>query len=778
MKDSFIFGHPGFERSRALRVEVFCNEQGVQVDREIDEHEDTAWHFVTEDENGVVATGRLFCLGDGVWKLGRIAVKKNMRKTGLGARVVENLIAKARELGAKLLKISAQTHAIGFYERFGFALCSVEYLDENLPSVDMEKNLVFDGCEWVGFEEDSEAVFAKKTFTLDSTENISLIYCGLGFTHITVNGKRIDDSLLSPAWTNYEKRDLSKVHMPIFDTLTHRIYYIERDISQFAVKGENTVEFHIGGGWYRQHESPNEGMTYYGQLKLCFKVTDLFGAVCVSDSDVLWKNSYVTYTNIYYGEKHDGRLIESNDWKNARVIPAPVSVLNKQTCPDDREIRSIVPKCIHRFGDCAIYDLGENVAGYPKIRFSENSLKNEKILVRYAEELNADGSLNFFSAGGSFRMQTDEYIHSDKHKEHLYYPLFTWHAGRYFEVIGNAEIVEFAVVHTDIKRICSYKSDDDMLNWIVETYLRTQANNIHCCVPSDCPHRERLGYTGDGQLTCGTVMDCFDAKEMYLKWMQDIADSQDVFGGHVQHTAPFYGGGGGPGGWGGAIVFVPYQFYLHYGDKSVLEKYYPNMLKYLLYMETHSEGGLVVRSEKGGWCLGDWCTPEKIEIPEEYVNTYFYIKAVQTIVKIEKLLGIDNTEQMQQKQAVASKAIKDKYFNDNTGSFFEGKQGADAFAVDIGIDDGRAYDNLVKKYSKLKKFDTGIFGTEILVRILCEHGYTALAKALLTSKEGIGTFSFMREHGATTLWEDWDGAYSHSHPMFGAVVSSIIKYLN
>ncbi|MBQ8027246.1 MAG: family 78 glycoside hydrolase catalytic domain, partial [Clostridia bacterium] len=463
--------------------------------------------------------------------------------------------------------------------------------------------------------------------------------------------------------------------------------------------------------------------------------------------------------------------------RKAVKLDRPLSLLTKQTCLPDREIRTIIPKKIYSFGDTAIYDLGENVAGYPRIVFSDRAITDESAFVRYSEELNDDGSLEFDTLGRHFRMQRDEFIYSDEYKQHQFYPLFTWHAGRYFEVQGNAYPVEFTVVHTDMKVITDYKSDDETLQWIVDTYIRTQLNNVHCCVPSDCPHRERLGYTGDGQLACDAAMLCFDAEDMYRKWMQDIADCQDIYGGHVQHTAPFYGGGGGPGGWGGAIVFVPYTFYKHYGDKEVLKKYYPNMLKYLQYMETHSEDNLVVRGEDGGWCLGDWCTPENIVIPEPFVNTYFYIKAVRIIKEIGRILGIDNADDMDSRAAKAEKAITDKYFDSSTGSFCNAVQGADAFAADLGLGDERTYKNVLEKYSALGKFDTGIFGTDILVRILCERGDKALAKRLLTSKDGLGTFSYMREHGATTLWENWNGMDSHSHPMFGAVVASIIRYL-
>ncbi|MBO5360370.1 MAG: GNAT family N-acetyltransferase [Clostridia bacterium] len=777
MTEKWYYGSEGHQLAKPLRDEVFVGEQGFPAHLEDDEYESVAWHYIVEDSGETVATGRLIQLEECVWKLGRIAVKKSLRGTGLGSKVTQALIEKAKQLGSKTIKISGQTHAVPFYEKFGFAIAGVEFMEENLPHVDMQMDLVFDDCDWVGFEKDSVAVYARKTFNITDASAVMLVSCGLGFSHITVNGQPVTDALLTPAWTNYEKRDLTKIHMPIYDTIIHRIHYVENDISSLVKQGKNVIEFHIGAGWYGQNQSRNEGMVEYGQLKLAFKILEGDTLVSKSDTDVEWRDSYITRTNIYFGETHDARLIGKGEWKKTVKLERPLALLTKQTCTPDCEIRKIIPKKIYSFGDTAIYDLGENVSGYPKIVFDEKAITDERAFVRFSEELNEDGSLEFDTLGMHFRMQRDEFVFSEEQKDHQFYPRFTWHGCRYFEVEGRAYPTEFAVVHTDMKVITDYKSDDDMLQWIVDTYIRTQLNNVHCCVPSDCPHRERLGYTGDGQLACDAAMLCFDAEDMYRKWMQDVADCQDIYGGHVQHTAPFYGGGGGPGGWGGAIVFVPYTFYKHYGDKDVLKKYYPNMLKYLQYMETHSEGNLVVRGEEGGWCLGDWCPPEKVILPEPFVNTYFYIKAVRIVKEIGKILGIDNAEDMESRSAAAEKAMLDKYYDNATGSFCGGVQGADAYAADLGLGDERVYKNVLEKYSALGKFDTGIFGTDILVRILCERGDKELAKRLLTSGDGIGTFRYMRDCGATTLWENWNGADSHSHPMFGAVVASIIRYL-
>ena len=141
--------------ARDLRIEVFVDEQGFPAHLEDDEHESTAWHYIVEENGETVATGRLIKLEDGVYKLGRIAVKKSMRGQKLGVDVTSALIAKAKEFKAEIIKISGQTHAVPFYEKFGFSVAGQEFMEENLPHVDMEISTVFDGCDWVGFEKES-----------------------------------------------------------------------------------------------------------------------------------------------------------------------------------------------------------------------------------------------------------------------------------------------------------------------------------------------------------------------------------------------------------------------------------------------------------------------------------------------------------------------------------------------------------------------------------------------------------------------------------------------
>ena len=643
---------------------------------------------------------------------------------------------------------------------------------------------IFTNSNWLTFPE-MDAVLTRTAFTCENINEATLYITALGYFEAFINGKRVSDEHFIPAMTDYEKRDLSKIHMPIFDTLSHRIYYHKYDITASVNNGKNILATHIGAGWYGQHESPNEGMPYWGDNTLVFsvKLTDNNGNITFIDSssdNTKFRKSYILETSLYYGEYHDARVypigwknadFDDSTWENSKVRFAPDTVLEECFFPSDKVIRTITPKVIYEFGDQKIYDIGELAAGYAVLVFENSARNNERATIRYADELNDDGSLQFHYVGGTSRMQRDHFVYDIRAKGQEFHPHFTWHAARYIEVTGICHLTEYRVIQSDIKKTSDFNCDNETLQWIFDAYVRTQNANIHGCIPSDCPHRERLGYTGDGQLTCGAVMSVFDAKEMYKKWMADIRDCQDKVGGHVQHTAPFYGGGGGPGGWGGAAVIVPYRYYKFYDDVSVLQESYDSMKAYLKYMVNHCEDGIVTSEEKGGWCLGDWCPlGNKVTIPEAFVNTYFLAKCAEMTAATAEILGFKEEIEVYKKLAEDSKkALIKHYYNEESCSFCEGSQGADAFALDIGLGNEETKKKFIEKYEKLLTFDTGIFGTDLVIRVLFKFGRGDIAYKMLINEE-ITSFYNMKKHGATTLWENWDGCDSRCHPMFGAIV--------
>lgn len=638
---------------------------------------------------------------------------------------------------------------------------------------------LFGSAEWVTCESGCTSPVIKGSFFIEKPERAEITVCGLGFFRLWINGREVSEDKFVPVNSQYCKRNLTAFEYPITDELSYRTYAVRYDISKFLIDGENDIRAVLGCGWFAQKKRNAEGYTKYGDIKLCYKIDaeDRDGELYtfVSDEKLLWRQSRITENNIYFGEAHDmdlsDELTARDGFKKVIKAPAHETEFFIQDCPADRVTRIIEPKKLADLGAVSVYDMGENISGYPVVAATEDGAY---ITVRCSEEINADGTLNFDSCDPG-QIQCDEYRNAKKGEECM--PWFTWHGFRYFELTNNAKPVRCEVVHSDCAVTSAFESDSEMLNWLYDAYIRTQLSNMHSGVPSDCPHIERLGYTGDGQLCCEAAMMLLDSQKFYQKWLEDISDCQSTDNGHVQHTAPFMGGGGGPAGWGGAMAIVPYEMYKIYGDRETFRRYLPKILRYFDYLDSRSSGGLVCREEQGGWCLGDWCTPEPIAICEPFVNTVLCVKQMLMTKEAAEAIGENETAQMLGRRIEEKRqAILNAYYSPQTGSFIGDVQGANSFATDIGLGGERAYENTRKKYSAADSFDTGIFGTDILIRVLFERGDANTAFRLLTS-EGKGSFYNMKKHGATTIWENWDGERSHSHPMFGAATRYLFSFI-
>lgn len=639
---------------------------------------------------------------------------------------------------------------------------------------------------WICGGAGCEAPLFRRSFWLDRTERFQsarLEICGLGYFLFYINGKRISDQELMPAMTDYASVLGCETTYPVWEERSaHRCRYLSFDLLPYLKAGENVLAVRLGNGWYHQTERIAEGKFVFGLPKLWFELTltDADGRQewIESDRQTLWHPGGLLKNNLFLGEVRDLRKepegwqypgADLSGWKPAQPVHAPETLLEEQTCPPDRVIRKLYPILIGEYDGRKIYDCRENIAG--RVVLSCLGKKGECITVRHAEELAADGTLDFESAGGSDQLQQDHYI-CDGRIQTLH-PLFCWHGFRYFETEGSCEVLCVEVIHTDVAVTSSFSCSDPVLNWLYEAYIRTQLDNYHGCIPSDCPHRERLGYTGDGQLTAETAMLLLDAKELYRKWYQDILDSQGAETGHIPHTAPFLGGGGGPGGWGCAVYQVPLAWAKIYGDDSLLVQGYDAILRWFDYMDAHSEKGLVVREEEGGWCLGDWCFPaseEKEQLPEAFINTFYYLHGLQEMMQISEKMNNKLPIRFAEREKNVKNAFLDAYFDPETGDFCEGRAAGNAYGLALGLGDERTKKHLVEKYEALGRFDTGIFGTSMLLEQLFSIGAGDLAVRLLTNDSEAASFAHMKRNGATTLWERWDGRESHNHPMFGACV--------
>jgi len=641
----------------------------------------------------------------------------------------------------------------------------------------MNQQEMFHNAQWMTIHNDAQdSLILRGHFSVHNARKAMLRVAGLGFFHCYLNGQRVGEDLFLPLNSEYEPRK----DYPLGEKLTsHHLYVPEYDVTPLLKDGDNVIVIHCGAGWYCR--TPDVA---YGRPKAIWLLQgeDENGAFafCSSTSDKAMP-SYVQYANTVKREVHDYTFVspdmlnaetDDSNWPNAIYAREPATEYAFSDCPADRVIRTLPVTQTYAADGVKAYDCGINTTGWPVLKI--HAAKGERVEVSFSEELNADGSLD---PKYTFR----QYFHivSDG-TERIVRPDLTWFGFRYFSITGDAEPLGVEVVHTNVEVTSAFHSDNELLNWLHDAFLNTQLTNMHAGIPSDCPHNERRGYTGDGQLICHTAMNMLDAEAFYRKWMQDIADSQDAITGHIQYTAPYVRSGGGPGGWGCAIVEVPWQFYRHYGDASVLQKYYPAMKRYFDYLEAHSRNNLVISDKEGEWCLGDWCPPGYMKVPAPVINNYFYIKSMNRCIDICRLIGCEEDIPLYEERIAARKqALVDGYFNSWDGNFLGDLQGAGAFMLDIGLGDERTYPGMVRHYRELGCLDTGIFGTDIVTRLLFERGDGQLAMDLLLS-ETLSTFHTMRERGATTLYEYWPGSpgdRSHNHPMFGAVVAYLYDYL-
>lgn len=626
--------------------------------------------------------------------------------------------------------------------------------------------MTFKNAKWVTSKDCDSPIIVGKFNVNKETVSADITICGLGFFELFINGKKVSDDILVPAYTDYESREGRRLLYPNERNGNYRTLYMSYNILPYIRNGENNIEIWLGNGWYNQRERAIEGDMWYDFIKLIYtlKLTDSSGKETVFSSDeaLKWKKSPIIFNNIFFGEKWDFDSVDDTLYP-VEIAAAPKSdYFEEQTCPADKEISVITPTEIFSDDTRRVFDAGVNISGYAKVT------GKGKIKITYSENINDDKTLNYGTTGseqlsvsGVPQIQTDEY---NTKAERELKPKFSVKAFRYFEITGDVSDVKVIVVHSDIGVSSHFESDNQLLDWLYITHIRTELNNLHYGVVTDCPHRERLGYTGDGQVTSNVVMQTLDSKSFYRKWIKDIYDCQNKITGNVENTAPFGGGGGGPGGWGGAVVIIPYNYYKHFGDKATLTEGLPYMLKWYEFMLSRTENDLVCKQVEGCWFLGEWSTPKKCEIPPALVNTYFLITCMRKVLEIAHIIEADIPRDEIQNQINKSLNALKKSFSDIN---LETDQGANCFLADLGLYD---ISKIAEKYRRNPVFDTGIFGTPLLLKLLFENGYEDIAFNLLANTDDVN-FNYMKNRGATCFWEGWFGG-SHDHPMFSSVVEN------
>ena len=649
------------------------------------------------------------------------------------------------------------------------------YWEMGLTAAEWQAKWIGDGRARPVVRGNDPAPYFRKEFKLTKAVKQGRVYIsGLGYYELYINGKKVGDHVLSPNHTNYDRRQGDVSGGSSARKMMTRVLYETYDVTDFLHMGDNVVAVCLGNGWYFQNDRAENDPYSYDLPKLIaqLEIELSNGTRRFILSDESWKTASgpLLHNGVHDGEIYDARQeitgwnqagFDDSNWLPAKVVRAPDGPLMAQMSPPDRMVRTIRPRSVsipekgtYRF------DMGELISGWVRLKVDGPS----------GTEIN----LKFIEQNGITFGQHDTYILKGNGPE-IWEPRFTWHAFRYVEVSGTSfpltlENLEGRVVNTDVAADGFFESANPLFNLIWQNFRRTQYGNMHGGVPSDCPHRERRGYTGDGQIAAQAAIYTLDMRAFYTKWINDMKDGQDQNSGHVPNTVPYQDGGGGTA-WGSAYVIVPWYMYLYYGDHHILAGHYDGMKKWIGYLENQVNADGIVNETM----LGEWVPPQPTEIPPSFVSTAYYYFNLDLMSRIAAVLGKKTDAVTFREQGERIKqAFNRVYFNADSKTYSIGRQGANVFALGFDLVPAAhieaVFANLVQNIEVASKghFDTGMMATPLLLDVLTRYGRADLAYTVMNQRD-FPSFGYAIDRGATTLWETWQGTESHSHPMFGSV---------
>jgi alpha-L-rhamnosidase len=631
------------------------------------------------------------------------------------------------------------------------------------------------------------APYLIKKFTLNKeVASARAFVTGLGFFEFYINGKKAGSDVMSPNLTLYDKRDdLGPIGVMIGNNFReYRVMYLSYDIKSLLHAGENVAGAILGNGFYNPGYYWTQGYgspRFIGQIYITY--TD--GTEQVILSDQTWKasKSPVVMDLIYDGEHYDARLeqpgwnapgFDDSGWEPAAPKRAPAGIMKAQMSPPDRVMESLAPQKIEKLGDGRYrVDFGQEISGWLRL-MNVSGENGRRIEIRYICE-SPVGDNSYTMKGGD---------------PESYATRFTWYVFREVEITNwpgdlKPEQLRAEAVYSDIETTGRFECSNELFNKINKIWWRSQTDNMHGGIASDCPHRERSPYTGDGQVSCVTVMHNFDARTFYTKWIQDILGAQNPETGYVPNGAPWQPGCGGGVAWGAAINIMPWEYYLHYGEISMLKNNYEGMKGYIKYMLTWTDDKGIMFSQApdkanpNQWInLGDWVAPGKLP-PDDMVHTFYLWRCASLTALAAKALGKSGDEAEYNALAEKTrKAFQNKYFDPVNGSY--GKYGGNIFALKMGLPDEQKKRVIRALESDIHEnddhLDTGIFGTQFFFEVLAENGLNEQAYRVMNQRTQ-PSYGWWIDQGATTTWEEWNGNGSRNHPMFGGGISWFYRYL-
>jgi len=597
---------------------------------------------------------------------------------------------------------------------------------------------------------------------------------GLGYYELYINGKRIGDHVLDPAFTRYDRR----------------VLYATYDVTTHMRKGSNAIGVVLGNGWYNMHtravwdfdKAPwRQRPTMLCRLEL--QLADGSTQTVVSDSSWTVTTGAILFESIRNGQTYDARLempgwnkrdYNDSDWDQAFVVPGPEGKLAAQTCPPIRVTETITPIGVTEpQPGVYVFDMGQNMAGWAQLKVRGDA--GAEVVMRYGERLKADGTVDQEEISKHIKQwqaQTDTYILKGKGTE-TWEPAFTYHGFQYVEVEGlpntpTVGTLSGRVVHTAFAPAGRFECSNELFNNIQKCTLWSHRSNFHG-YPTDCPHREKNGWTGDAHLAAEQGLYNFDSATAYTKWVGDLRDEQKDTGelpGIVPTGGWGYAWGNGPA-WDSAYILIPWYLYQYCGDTRILAENYERFKRYVDYLTSKANNHIV------GIGLGDW-VPAKTKTPENVTSTGYYYRDALIVSRIAGMLGKDNEAvEYAQLAAIIAMAFNREFYDPITATYAGGTQTAMSCALYHGLvpedQRQRVVDNLVLDIkAQGDHLDAGILGTKYLIDALTQNDAAEIVYDFAT-QEDYPSWGHWLKQGATTLWERWDGKESRNHIMFGHI---------
>ncbi|NQU54219.1 MAG: family 78 glycoside hydrolase catalytic domain, partial [Bacteroidetes bacterium] len=480
------------------------------------------------------------------------------------------------------------------------------------------------------------SLLLRNEVTLSKKVKSAKVYIsGLGFYEFFINGKRVGENVLAPAKTPYHKH----------------ILYDTYDVTELLKKGENALGIHLGNGWYNPYKPwwQQYRMQWFGSKKAMAQIQITFddGSVEIISTNKEWKWAAgpITFNCVYDGEIYDANLVQEgwnrinfddSDWKVVNVVDSPKAKMVSHRMPAIKVNETIQPKEVQvNIPEMKVFDMGQNFTGWVRIKVSGE--KNTKVKIRFAEDINEDGTIDRSSAEQA--KATAEYRMSGEGEE-VYEPAFTYFGFRYVEVTSENKDFELLdivgqVVYTNNTRTGQFDCNNTLVNKIHKATVWSQKSNM-LGYPMDCPQRdERLGWFGDAQVTAEEAMFNFDMALFYENWFEGIKDNQDEKTGDIPIISPqpYIWDEGVE--WSSTYIIMLWQYYTYYGDKQILKKHFAIMKRYMEFLDSISKDYILPM----GW-IGDWgsMTEGWKEGNPKSVPTAFYYFNARILAKIAKVI--------------------------------------------------------------------------------------------------------------------------------------------